>query len=202
MVTKAGLTPIEAITAATGNGARVLGIADSYGTISPGRIADLVVLNADPSLDIRNTTQIAYVFKGGIPRKRNIRADQLDMGDPSEIIELKNLVRIWDEATVRGDAVTLERLLADEFAFVGGPRKAPYLEAIKTKSPETFVESAVSENVQVQVYGDAAVVIGIDIVKGKNSGQPYENKYLYMDVWTKRSGRWQCVKAYSTLSKQ
>ena len=55
---------------------------------------------------------------------------------------------------------------------------------------------------QVQVYGNTAVVIGIDTVKGKNRGQSYENKYLYMDVWIKRSGRWQCVKAYSTLTKQ
>jgi imidazolonepropionase-like amidohydrolase len=65
LVTKAGLTPLEAITAATRNGAQVLGISDSYGTIAPGKIADLVVLTADPSVDIRNTTKIAYVIKGG-----------------------------------------------------------------------------------------------------------------------------------------
>src|SRR5438876_12088995 len=58
LVTKAGLTPIEAITAATRNGAQVLGISDSYGTIAPGKIADLVVLSADPSADILNTRKI------------------------------------------------------------------------------------------------------------------------------------------------
>jgi imidazolonepropionase-like amidohydrolase len=71
LVSKAGLTPLEAITAATRNGAQVLGVSDSYGTIAPGKIADLVVLSADPSVDIRNTTRIVYVIKGGKLHKRN-----------------------------------------------------------------------------------------------------------------------------------
>jgi imidazolonepropionase-like amidohydrolase len=72
LVTKAGLTPLEAITAATRNGAQVLGISDSCGTIAPGKVADLVVLIADPSTDIRNTTKIAYVIKGGKVHKREV----------------------------------------------------------------------------------------------------------------------------------
>jgi len=200
LVTKAGLTPIEAITAATRNGAQVLGISDSYGTIAPGKIADLVVLTADPSTDIRNTTKIAYVIKGGKVHKREVAVGSEEKDDLSAVGELRNLVRIWDEADVNGDAATLDRLLADEFAFVGGPDKAQYLASIKSKSPDTYVESAVSDDVRVQVYGDTAVVTGLDTVKGKNRGQGYENKYLYMDVWVKRSGRWQCVKTYSALS--
>ncbi len=199
LVTKVGLTPLEAITAATRNGAQVLGISDSFGTITPGKIADLVVLNADPSTDIRNTTKIVYVIKGGKVHKR-ITADQKDIGDSETIKELRNLVRAWDEADVKGDAITLNRLLAEEFTFVGGPSKAEYLASFKSTSPDTYVESAVSDGVQVQVYGNAAVVTGLDTIKGKNKGQAYENRWLYMDVWVKRSGRWQCVKTYSVLS--
>lgn len=70
LVTKCGLTPLEAITAATRNGATVLGIQNSYGTITRGKAADLIVLTADPSADIRNTTKILYVIKGGIVHKR------------------------------------------------------------------------------------------------------------------------------------
>lgn len=127
---------------------------------------------------------------------------QEDLGDPIAIRELRNLVRMWDGADVKGDAATLDRLLADEFTFVGGPNKAQYLASIKSKSADTYVESAISDDVQVQVYGTTAIVTGLDIVKGKNGGQSYENKYLYMDVWVKRSGRWQCVKTYSTLSRK
>ncbi len=70
LVNKCGLTPLEAITAATRNGAMVLGIQNSYGTIAKGKVADLVILTADPSADIRNTTKIAYVIKGGRAHKR------------------------------------------------------------------------------------------------------------------------------------
>jgi len=201
LVMKAGLTPLEALTAATRNGAQVLGLADSHGTIARGKIADLVVLTADPSVDIRNTTTITYVIKGGKLHKRDTTKDQKDQGNPAAIKELRDLVRLWDEASVKGDAVTLDRLLADEFSFVGGVRKAGYLDSVRSKSPETYVESAVSDNLQVQVYGDTAVVTGVDTVKGKNRKQAYENTYLYIDVWVKRAGRWQCVKAYSSLSR-
>ncbi|HYO90904.1 MAG TPA: amidohydrolase family protein, partial [Pyrinomonadaceae bacterium] len=70
LVTRCGLTPLEAITAATRNGARVLGVERDYGTIEKGKVADLVVLSADPSLNIRNTTKIVYVIKGGHAHKR------------------------------------------------------------------------------------------------------------------------------------
>ena len=200
LVTRAGLTPLEAITTATRNGAEVLGISDSYGTIATGKVADLVVLSADPAANIRNTSRIEYVIKAGKVHKRDTTRDQRDLGNPAEIKQLRELVRAWDEASVKGDAVTLDRLLADEFTFVGGARKAAYLESVKTKSADTYVESAVSEEVQVQVYGDTAVVTGVDNIKGKSRAQPYDSKYLYMSIWVKRAGRWQCVKAYSRLS--
>jgi imidazolonepropionase-like amidohydrolase len=66
LVEKAGFTPLEAITSATRNGAQVLGVLDSYGTISIGKVADLVILKDDPSMDIKNTTKIYAVIKGGV----------------------------------------------------------------------------------------------------------------------------------------
>jgi imidazolonepropionase-like amidohydrolase/ketosteroid isomerase-like protein len=200
LVSKAGLTPLEAITAATRNGAQVLGLSKSLGTIAPGKIADLVVLSADPSADIRNTTKIVYLVKGGKLHKRVGAADQQSSNDSAAAQELRSLVRRWDEANVKGDAATLDHLLADEFTFVGGPNKAQYLAAIKSRPSDSRVESAASENVQVQIYGDTAIVVGLGTIKGKNKGQAYEQKWLYLDVWVKRSGRWQCVK--TSLSKQ
>src|ERR1041385_9186404 len=114
--------------------------------------------------------------------------------------ELRDLVHTWDEAFVKADTTTLDRLLASEFAFVGGPKKADYLAWLKTR-PADSVQSAVSTEIQVQVYGDTAVVVGVDLISGQNKGQPTSNKWLYMDVWVKRDGRWQCVKTYSSAVK-
>jgi ketosteroid isomerase-like protein len=114
--------------------------------------------------------------------------------------ELRGLVRAWDDAFVKGDTATLDRLLADEFAFVGGPKKADYLGSFKTRAVDS-IQSAVSTDIQVQVYGDTAVVIGLDTISGQNKSVPYVSKWLYMDVWIKRDGRWQCVKTYSSAAK-
>jgi imidazolonepropionase-like amidohydrolase len=65
LVQYAGLTPIEAIATATVNAAEMLGIAADYGSVAPGKVADLVVLVADPSTDIRNTRRPLMVLKGG-----------------------------------------------------------------------------------------------------------------------------------------
>jgi hypothetical protein len=65
LVRNAGLTPLEALRTATLNPARYLGAADSLGSVQAGRMADLVVLEANPLDDIRNTTRIFAVVANG-----------------------------------------------------------------------------------------------------------------------------------------
>jgi len=61
----AGLTPMQAIHAGTGGAARILGADKDLGTIEPGKWADLVILDADPLADIRNTRRICQVVHNG-----------------------------------------------------------------------------------------------------------------------------------------
>ena len=61
----AGLTPGQAIHAGTGAAARILGAGKNLGTIEVGKWADLVLLDADPLADIRNTRRIWQVIQYG-----------------------------------------------------------------------------------------------------------------------------------------
>jgi hypothetical protein len=61
----AGLSPLQAIHAATGGAARILGADQDLGTIAAGKLADLVLLDADPVADIRNTRRIRAVVQSG-----------------------------------------------------------------------------------------------------------------------------------------
>ncbi len=61
----AGLTPLQALTAATRGGAAVMGRRTDLGTVPLGNLADLLVLDADPMADIGNTQRIRMVVKGG-----------------------------------------------------------------------------------------------------------------------------------------
>jgi imidazolonepropionase-like amidohydrolase len=60
-----GLTPYQALAAATRNPAEFLHALREWGTIEPGKRADLVLLLANPLEDIRNTTRIEGVLVGG-----------------------------------------------------------------------------------------------------------------------------------------
>jgi hypothetical protein len=65
LLVQAGLTPMEALQAATINAARFMGRENEMGTIGVGKIADLVLLEANPLNDIANTRKIAAVVFGG-----------------------------------------------------------------------------------------------------------------------------------------
>jgi len=65
LMVQAGLSPLEAITVATKNASILLQIDRRYGTIEKGKIADLLVLAADPSTDIKNTRTIESVWIAG-----------------------------------------------------------------------------------------------------------------------------------------
>jgi imidazolonepropionase-like amidohydrolase len=74
LLVAAGLSPSEALVAATGNGARLIG-ADSLGTIAPGKVADLMILDGDPLSNIRNTRSVdRIVLRGSIMSTDSIRA--------------------------------------------------------------------------------------------------------------------------------
>lgn len=64
LVDNAGFTPMEAIVAATRNGAAALGLEDT-GTVQVGKVADLLVLEASPLVDIRNTARIRMTIRNG-----------------------------------------------------------------------------------------------------------------------------------------
>jgi len=66
LLVEAGFTPLEAIRIGTLNGATYLGLADRIGSIAPGKRADLILVNGDPSTDINAIEQVDTVFKDGV----------------------------------------------------------------------------------------------------------------------------------------
>ena len=107
---------------------------------------------------------------------------------------LRELTNRWIEADVKGDAPTVNILLADEFSFLGGSNRAQYL-ASMNPDPTLIVDAAVVEDQKVQIYGETAIVTGLNSYKFRKDGKPIQAKFPSMTVWVKKSGRWQCVKA-------
>ncbi len=65
LLVEAGLTPLQAISAATANAARLIGPEARWGTIAVGRAADLILVHGDPSVRIGDTRNIATVIQAG-----------------------------------------------------------------------------------------------------------------------------------------
>lgn len=65
LMTESGLTPLQAITVATKNSAKALKIDKDFGTIETGKMADFIILNSDPSKNMKNTRDIFLVYKAG-----------------------------------------------------------------------------------------------------------------------------------------
>lgn len=69
---QAGMTPLQALQSATIDAATMLGAEDRLGSIEPGKLADLVVTDADPAADIRALRAIRLVMKGGVVYRNDL----------------------------------------------------------------------------------------------------------------------------------
>ena len=65
MFVQGGMTPLQAIRAATLNGAHYIGMDKDVGSLEPGKLADLLVLDANPLDNIRNSESIRYTIANG-----------------------------------------------------------------------------------------------------------------------------------------
>jgi imidazolonepropionase-like amidohydrolase len=69
---KYGMTPAQAIRAATSSAADLIGRAKDVGTVEPGKYADLIAVSADPLKDVRVLENVGFVMKGGVVYKDTI----------------------------------------------------------------------------------------------------------------------------------
>ena len=64
----AGMTPMEVLVASTRGGSLALGRDKEVGTVEKGKLADLLIVGADPTVDIANVRKVKVVVRGGVSR--------------------------------------------------------------------------------------------------------------------------------------
>ena len=108
--------------------------------------------------------------------------------------ELRQMNDEWVKALVRGDAETLNRIMAEDFFFaypMEGDDKARFVGDIT--SGDVRVEYLNRENVTVRIWGNTAVLTAKDSAKWLYQGRDFSGHYKIVHVYSQREGRWQLV---------
>jgi uncharacterized protein (TIGR02246 family) len=112
-----------------------------------------------------------------------------------EYRELVDVVRAWDEAMVANDAAAIGRFMADDWIIVGpdgsiGARER-FLSFIT--SGDLTHDTMTSENLDIRVLGDSAVVVARGVSAGVFQGRQFREHERSSSVFVRRDGRWVCV---------
>lgn len=109
--------------------------------------------------------------------------------------ELTNLEKAFSQAIVSNDAKAVEAFLAADWVIIdpdgGVIDKARFLDVIA--SGALIHEMMESEDFQVRVYGETAIVTALTRTRGKFMGQDFSTHERVTDVFVRQDGRWQCV---------
>lgn len=109
--------------------------------------------------------------------------------------ELKVLARDWDRAVVGNNAEEIGRYMAEDWVIVGSDGKvidrATFLALVESGALTHDVMT--SEEMDVRVYGDAAVTMARGVSGGKWQGQAFREVERVSCVFVKQEAQWRCV---------
>ena len=124
--------------------------------------------------------------------------------DDSQETKLLVMEHLWNEAQVNRDARALDGMLGSAFVNTEWDGeisdKSKFLADIK--DPQFKPISLTIQDLNVSMYADSAVVVGIYHTKGTYQGKPYEHFGRFTDTWVFTEGRWQCAASHTSLLKK
>jgi hypothetical protein len=109
----------------------------------------------------------------------------------------------WVDALVKSDTASLDSIFADTFVDTDERSHRSDKQGVLSvlKSGELKLESIKLSDMQVQVYGDAAVVIGSSAQVGNFKGQALAPKIIFTDTFIKRNGKWIGVASHRSAAE-
>lgn len=124
---------------------------------------------------------------------------------PSVSQSLKQLEHDWADATKAADTAKLDEIIGDDWLALGygaeGAKQTKKAFIDSYKSGSSKVESFEFGPMDVKVLGNVAVVQGSDTEKSTTNGKDSSGKYVWMDVFVKRDGKWVAVRSQSAMVK-
>jgi ketosteroid isomerase-like protein len=124
------------------------------------------------------------------------------MPDTVDIARLREIQQELSAAWMARDRATIERLIAPDWAVthVAGQRltRSDVFRDM-LESDATQMTSSTVDDVEIRVFGDAAVVTGRTHARGSQLGAPFDVTLRFTDVFVRRGDQWQAVASHATL---
>jgi ketosteroid isomerase-like protein len=144
---------------------------------------------------MKPTFIISLIVLALSPPTASTQTTPASTGDEATIRQLE---RDWETALMRGDAATINRIVAEDCIFIsstGEKMTKPEADADRTNST---LQLSTTPQMEIRIFGDVAVVVGMNIETSTYGGLSTSGRYRWTDVFVRRKGRWEVVSAQST----
>lgn len=136
---------------------------------------------------------LAFLCIGSV----SANASEASSRDATDVAAIKQLGQDMGDAMVAVDIDRLSQIFADDWSSIASPGKVLTKEGLlrDVKSGRHKIEAFELGPMDVQVFGDVAVVHGSVTEKRSRDGQETSGQFVYMDLVKRRAGRWVVVQS-------
>jgi ketosteroid isomerase-like protein len=154
-----------------------------------------------PQSNIKNpNAQVDVAAKAQADAARAEKESSLVASPAGDKAAIRKMERDWAVLVVKGDTATMLGMGVDNCMFMDASGHLNTLKQIvaDVKSGALAFESMQINDLKVRVYGDAAVVFGLETEKSKYKGEDTSGQYRFTDMFVKRNGHWLYVASHKT----
>jgi len=128
--------------------------------------------------------------------------DRAGQGSDAATQAIINVENSWVDALVKADLAALESILADTYVDTDEHSRRGGKQDVFSflKSGDLKLDSIKLSDMQVQIYGDAAVVVGSSTQAGSFLGGPVAEKIIFTDTFVKQNGKWRAVASHRSVA--
>jgi hypothetical protein len=142
---------------------------------------------------------VVAAVAGAVAQGQKDHATQASDAEVQALIAIENK---WVEALVKSDMATLDAIVADSYVDTDEHSHRGSKDDVISflKSGDIKFESIKLSDMNVRVYGDAAVVIGTAMQEGSFLGGPLATKVIFTDTFVKKDGKWKAVASHRSVA--
>ena len=163
-------------------------------------VVAMAVIGCPPSNVKNPNAQVDVAAKAQADAARAEKESSLVASPAGDKAAIRKMERDWAVLVVKGDTATMLGMGVDNCMFMDATGHLNTLKQIvaDVKSGALVFESMQINDLKVRVYGDAAVVFGLETEKSNYKGEDTSGQYRFTDTFVKRNGHWLYVASHKT----